>query len=81
MLISLLKEVVGTITFTADSRWVISGSYDKSVRIWDTETGQYQVILRGHRDAVTGVSASPEGDYIATAGRDNRLIIWSLEEL
>ncbi|KAM0224493.1 hypothetical protein ACHAQD_002065 [Fusarium lateritium] len=70
-----------SVTFTTNSRWIVSGSTDKSARIWDTQTGEYQVILRGHKNSVTQVAASPDGNYIATAGADDKLIIWSCREL
>ncbi|KAH7193954.1 uncharacterized protein B0J16DRAFT_395986 [Fusarium flagelliforme] len=70
-----------SVAFISNSRWVVSGSMDKSARIWDTETGVYQLILRGHKGSVDHVSASPDGDCIATLGEDHKVIIWSFREL
>ena len=43
-----------------------SASYDRTLRIWDIESGQTERILRGHTDAVFGMSWSPCGDKLAT---------------
>ena len=33
-----------------------------------------------HRDAVTVVAFSPKGDYFATGGQDNNIVIWKTED-
>ncbi|RGP62626.1 nacht domain-containing protein [Fusarium sporotrichioides] len=75
------EDFATSVTFTANSRWVISGSMDRTTRIWDMQTGEYQVILKGHKNPVIYVAVSPDGNYIATAGGDKKTIIWSCREI
>ncbi|GAB6023962.1 hypothetical protein CHUAL_008692 [Chamberlinius hualienensis] len=53
-----------------------SGSYDKSVRIWDLETGEEKIQLSGHTDHIFSLAWSLDGTKIATACRDNKLRIY-----
>lgn len=46
----------------------MSGCYDKTVRIWDAETGMPLHILKGHRDCVNSVSFSPDGRQVVSTG-------------
>jgi glucose repression regulatory protein TUP1 len=39
---------VSSVAVSHDNQWVVSGSYDQSVRFWDLRTGEAQLILHGH---------------------------------
>lgn len=55
-------------------------SYDKTIRIWDVETGQ-QIgrPMKGHSDEVETASFSPDGKRIVSASADNTIRIWDAE--
>ncbi len=42
------------------------GSYDKSIRIWDAQTGSCLQTLNGHNSYVLSVAFSPDGAKIAS---------------
>jgi WD40 repeat protein/tetratricopeptide (TPR) repeat protein len=44
--------------------------YEGRVKVWDTGSGQELLTLRGHTDYVTSVAFSPDGQRLASAGRD-----------
>ena len=52
-------------TWSGDGRWLISASMDATVRTWDMPTGR-AISWFGVADAVTSVSMSPTGDFLAT---------------
>ena len=41
---------------TPDGRRIVSGSYDKTVRVWDADSGRELACLRGHDERVTSVA-------------------------
>ena len=51
----------------------MTGSSDKSVQIWDTESGVCQLTLQGHIDWVNGVDVGR--NFLATAGNDGHVEI------
>jgi WD40 repeat protein len=49
------------------------------VKIWDAETGQELLTLRGHSDDVKSVSFSQDGKQIVSGSRDDTVIVWNAE--
>jgi WD40 repeat protein len=69
-------ERVACVAFSPDSRRLATASADKTVRIWDTETGQELLTLRGHEDLVGRVLFDPRGWRLASSSEDGTVRIW-----
>jgi len=69
------REVTST-CFSPDGSQVVSGSKDKTVRIWDAKTGKNIQTLNGHADAVTCVCFSPDGRQVVSGSEDKTVRIW-----
>ena len=46
-------SAVDAVAFSSDDRRIVSGSRDKSARVWDASTGETVKVLEGHTDDVT----------------------------
>jgi WD40 repeat protein len=58
-------DVVACMGYSPDGQHIISGSDDKTIRIWDAETGAaVGQPLEGHTRAITSVAYSPNGQHI-----------------
>jgi WD40 repeat protein len=54
------------VAFSPDGKQVVSGSRDKTVRLWDAATGAALQTLEGHSSSVTSVAFSPDGNLLPT---------------
>jgi WD40 repeat protein len=72
-------HIVSSVVITPDSQLVISGSYDKSIKIWELETGRLLRSLLGHEGRVVFLAVSPDGKTIVSRALDDTLRIWDLE--
>jgi WD40 repeat protein len=67
---------VASVAFSPEGARLVSGSVDKTVKVWDVELGQEVLTLRGHTGLVTRVVLSPDGTLLASACLDGIIRIW-----
>lgn len=58
--------------------YIVSGSNDTSVRLWDIRSNQCIKKYRGHMANVNSVKFSPDGSWIASGGTEGSVIIWDI---
>ncbi|KAG2052847.1 WD40 repeat-like protein [Suillus hirtellus] len=67
------------VAFIVGTRLLVTGSADKSLRVWDLDTGkQVGEPLLGHDDIVWAVSASPDGRWIANGRENGSILVWEV---
>jgi WD40 repeat protein len=62
--------------FSPDGKWIVTSSRDKTVRIWDANTGRLLRTLTGHQEMVRGAHFSPDGKLIGSASDDRTARLW-----
>ncbi|KZV95430.1 WD40 repeat-like protein [Exidia glandulosa HHB12029] len=74
------EDHVMQVAISPDGRLLASCSYDRTIRLWDAETGNaVGEPMLGHTSHVFSVAFSPDGTHIASASKDKTIRIWSCE--
>lgn len=72
-----IRGVVKSIQISPDGRFAVSGSNDKTVKVWELDTGICVGTLEGHQKQVDCVAISPDGAWIASTGfTDETVRLW-----
>ena len=67
------------VTFSSDGRRLVSCSWDKTVRVWDADTGAALHTLEGHSEGVNSVTFSPDGRRLASCSDDKTVRLWDAD--
>src|SRR5260370_24261389 len=69
-------RALASVDYSPDGRYLATGSYDKTAKIWDAATGTEVATLRGHQGTVEAVRFSPDGKILATRSHDGPGRLW-----
>jgi WD40 repeat protein len=70
------SAAAAAVAITADGKRAVSASWDKTVKVWDLDTGRELRSLEGHADGVEGVAITGEGRLVVSASSDGTLKVW-----
>ncbi|MHC4867491.1 MAG: TIR domain-containing protein [Planctomycetota bacterium] len=71
---------VWSAAITPDGKRAVSGSDDKTVRVWDLEKGNRLATLKGHTQLVYSVAITGDGKRAVSGSDDHTVRIWDVEE-
>src|SRR5262249_302693 len=68
-------EPICAVAFSADGKWLASASFDRTVKLSDSTTGELLHTLL-HKGNVECVAFSPDGRRLASGGEDKTVHVW-----
>ena len=75
------RDRVTSITISPDGQTLVSGSIDRTIKIWDLATGTLIRTLDKHTGEVASVAVSPDGEYLAIGSHvhpQSNVKVWHL---
>jgi len=79
-LIRTLQGHAGPVTDCAishDGKWIVSGSADTTLKMWNAETGELRFTMEGHRTSVTSCAINALGTRVISTAEDGTIKIWN----
>jgi WD40 repeat protein len=70
---------VDAVAVTPDGRFALSGSSDKTLRLWELATGACVHTFEGHTNQVIAVTVTPDGRFALSGSSDETLRLWELD--
>ena len=70
------KQNINRMAWSPDGRTLASPSEDKTIRLWDLESGNLLQTLNEHTGSVHSVAWSPDGETLASASFDSTIRLW-----
>jgi WD40 repeat protein len=71
-------EGLNTVAYSGNGQYLLTGSYDGAIRVWDAAQGVLVQELRGHGNSVYDATFSPDSRTIASGDLDGTVKIWQL---
>jgi WD40 repeat protein len=64
------------VAFSPDGQRIVTGSWDRTAKVWEAASGKELLTLQGHSATVCSVAFSPDGQRIVTASEDHTAKVW-----
>jgi len=72
---------VSSLEFMQGGDYLLSCSRDQTIKLWDTNSGNCIQTVKGHSDWIRKISINGKGTLLASASKDESIIIWNLERI
>src|SRR5260370_1386215 len=70
------SDILNTVAWSPDGKYIASGSADGTVRMWEVATGKQKYVYRGHLASVNSLVWSPDSQRIASGSSDKTVQVW-----
>jgi WD40 repeat protein len=72
-------DAVWSVIFSTNGKTVVSGSTDKTIKVWNVDTGEAISTLTGHTGVVRAIALSADGRTLISGSGDKTIKIWNFQ--
>jgi serine/threonine protein kinase len=69
---------VNSVSFSPDGEMLVTGSDDRTIKLWNLRTKQEIRTFKGHSSWIYAIAISPDGQIIASGSADKTIKLWNL---
>ena len=69
-------DIIHSMAFSHNNRWLATGSGDNTVRLWDLSAIDNADVLAGHSDGILEIGFTGDDRWVVTRSRDSKLVLW-----
>jgi len=73
------RSGIRSVAISADDHRIVTGSEDKTAKVWNAATGQEIFTLGGQGESILAVAISSDGTRIVTCSGDETVTVWDAE--
>ena len=73
-------DFVTSVAFSPDCKFIVSGSRDNSLRLWNLDGNQIGQPLQGHESWIIRVTVSPDSNSITSSSKDGTIRLWDVKK-
>jgi serine/threonine protein kinase len=72
-------DTVWAVAVSPDGQTLASASFDRTIKFWNSTTGELLQTVNAHSDAVRAIAYSPDGQTLVSGSGDKTIRIWDLQ--
>ncbi|WP_390881522.1 WD40 repeat domain-containing protein [Aliarcobacter cryaerophilus] len=72
------SDSVSSLVISPDQKYIVTGSEDKTIKIWDFNSGKCLKSFNGYLGNACSLAISPDGKYIISGSNNETINIWNL---
>lgn len=73
------RNIIYDLLFSHDGKYLLSGSIDTKVKLWNVSAGKLMRTFSGHEGRIESLALSPNGKILATGSYDEKAKLWDVE--
>jgi WD40 repeat protein/energy-coupling factor transporter ATP-binding protein EcfA2 len=73
------ESSVNSVAFSPDGQFIVSGSWDNTLLLWDIQGNRVGQPFQGHESSVISVAFSPDSKLIVSGSDDNTVRLWDID--